>query len=249
MKDFKKVYRNIFQLNWQFGLVLILIFGIPRFVLVLQANQTGNYSTASIIFVLMAITPFILLSKGGRVKIGIKKPVNYLWLIYSFGLGILGGIILFVLGKLLYDYSISNWLVYISRSYTLPPEALKESNKPIYFVIFAIVGMTFSPIGEEFLYRGLIHQSFVPKFGENAASYIDSLAFALVHLAHFGIVFSDGKWQFLFIPALIWMLLMIIVSRLFFICKINTGSIFGAVICHAAFNLAMTYFIFYFILL
>ena len=118
----------------------------------------------------------------------------------------------------------------------------------MYFAIFAIIGMTFSPIGEELLYRGLIHQSFVPKFGNNKASILDSLAFAVVHLAHFGIIYTNGNWKFLIIPAILWITLMFLTSRLFYYCKIKTDSIYGAIIGHAGFNLAMTYFIFYHIL-
>jgi len=43
--------------------------------------------------------------------------------------------------------------------------------------------MLFSPIGEEFLYRGIVHGSFVSRFGEWRASVFDSLAFALTHVA------------------------------------------------------------------
>ena len=108
--------------------------------------------------------------------------------------------------------------------------------------------MTFSPIGEELLYRGLIHQCFVPRYGRNKASIIDSLAFGITHLAHFGLIFSLGEWQFLPIPALLWVLLTFVSSRLFYYCKQKSGSIYGAILCHAGFNLAMTYFIFYHIL-
>ncbi|MGB5272361.1 MAG: hypothetical protein WBN52_17855, partial [Eudoraea sp.] len=60
------------QFNWQFGLTLILLFGIPRFLLVLEANRTGNYNFTSIIFVIMVLAPFLLLSNKGREIIGIK---------------------------------------------------------------------------------------------------------------------------------------------------------------------------------
>ena len=108
--------------------------------------------------------------------------------------------------------------------------------------------MLFSPIGEEFLYRGVIHQAFVPKFGEVKASTIDSLAFAFTHLAHFGIVYLATGWEFLFAPAVIWVAMMYFASRLFFWCKRKSGSIWGAVAAHAGFNLGMTYCIIYLIL-
>ncbi|MGB5271839.1 MAG: CPBP family intramembrane glutamic endopeptidase, partial [Eudoraea sp.] len=171
------------------------------------------------------------------------------WLGISFVLGVFASTIIFFLGKYLYQESIENWFVYISKSYSsIPVDELKGDNKLVYFAMFAVIGMTFSPIGEELLYRGLIHQSFVPKFGNNKASILDSLAFAIVHLAHFGIVHTNGNWKFLFVPAFLWMTLMFLTSRLFFYSKNKTGSIYGAILSHAGFNFAMTYFIFYYIL-
>ncbi|MGB5461052.1 MAG: type II CAAX endopeptidase family protein [Eudoraea sp.] len=237
------------QFNWQFGLTLILLFGIPRFLLVLEANRTGNYNFTSIIFVIMVLTPFLLLSNKGRELIGIKWTKNLKWLGISFVLGVFASTIIFFLGKYLYQESIENWFVYISKSYSsIPVDELKGDNKLVYFAMFAGIGMTFSPIGEELLYRGLIHQSFVPEFGNNKASILDSLAFAIVHLAHFGIVHASGNWKFLFVPAFLWMTLMFLASRLFFYSKNKTGSIYGAILSHAGFNFAMTYFIFYYIL-
>lgn len=237
------------KFNWQFGLTLILLFGIPRFLVVMEANQTGNYSFTSIIFVIMVLAPFVLLTKRGRRLIGIKGTNKFAWLGGSFVLGALVCTIVYLMGDLLFHDSIENWFVYISRSYSnIHVDVLRGDNQIIYFAMFALTGMTFSPFGEELLYRGLIHQSFVPKFGHNRASILDSIAFALVHLAHFGIVFADGSWSLLFVPAILWVTLMFFTSRLFYYCKLKAGSIYGAILGHAGFNFAMTYFIFYHIL-
>lgn len=230
--------------NWKFGLFLILLFGIPRFIMVLNANISGGYGTVSILFLAMWVIPFILLSKAGREEIGIRKPKNYIWLIYSFLIGFGICAIMFISAKLMYGDTINNSFFYISRSYILPSEAL-IANKFMFFLIFAVTGMTFSPIGEELFYRGVIHGSFVGQFGETKASILDSLAFALTHLAHFGIVYNAGVWSFLPIPAMLWILGMFILSQLLFICKQKSGSILGAILGHAGYNVAMIYFIFY----
>ncbi len=244
MSDFR--LEKLFKFNWQFGLALILLFGIPRFFIVLQANATGNYNFTSLIFLIMWITPFVLLTKQGRRTMGMKKPKNYIWLIYSFFFGIIICTLVYLIGSWLYQSSIDNWFVYISNSYSsIPTDALEGSNRNSYFIIFAVIGMTFSPIGEELLYRGLIHQSLVSRFGNNKASIIDSLAFAITHLAHFGIIYSNNTWKFILIPALLWVIIIYFTGRLFHFCKAKTNSIYGAVICHAGFNLTMIYFIFY----
>ena len=235
--------------SWQLGLILILLFGIPRFFLVLEANRSGNYGLTSVIFVIMILTPFLLLTREGRQSIGLTFPKNIRWLTGSFFLGVLLCAIVFWIGNSLYQNSLSNWFVYISESYgSVPRDQLTGNNQLTYFLIFALVGMTFSPFGEEFLYRGLIHRCFTDRFGDNRASMIDSAAFATVHLAHFGIVFSAGEWTFLAVPALLWMGLMYVAGRIFYVCRKKTGSVFGAVISHAGFNLSMTWFIFYCIL-
>ena len=237
-----------FRFNWVFGLVLILLLGILRFIIVLHANITGNYGKIGIIFLCMWLCPIVFLTKTGRSYIGIKKPINYSWLLYSVFAGILLCVIVFAIGMLLYKHNYGNWFVYIAKSYNASGIILTDSNRLTYFLIYSITGMTFSPIGEELFYRGMVHGSFVGRFGEQKASVFDSLAFAITHLAHFGIVYVSGGWHFLFIPALLWVFFMYLASRLFFLCKVKTGSIIGAILCHAAFNLTMMYFIFFKIL-
>ena len=241
-------WQKYFKYNWIFGLVLILLFGIPRFIIVLQSNITGNYGKIGIIFLSMWLCPIIFLTRSGRRYIGIKKPVNYYWLLYSVIAGIFLCSIMFTVGILLYKHSYSNWFVYIAKSYSASGLILTDSNRLTYFLIYSVTGMTFSPIGEELFYRGIVHGSFAGQFGEQKASVFDSLAFAITHLAHFGIVYVSGGWQFLFIPALLWISGMFLASRIFFICKEKTGSILGAILSHAAFNLTMMYFIFFYIL-
>ena len=105
--------------------------------------------------------------------------------------------------------------------------------------------MLFSPIGEELLYRGLAHESFASRFGNRGAALIDAAAFALTHLAHFGIVYVAGAWSFLPLPALFWVVAMFGSSLVFFVARRLTGSIVGAIVAHASFNIVMNAVIFY----
>ena len=245
MQFFKSYLGNTARFNWLLGLFLILVLGVPRFITVLHANKTSDYRFTSIIFIVMWILPFILLNRAGRREIGIKKPNSINGIVLGILFGILSCLMVWVLGDVLYGNTLSNWLVYISKSYNLPDADNLGQQRLTYFLIFGITSMIFSPIGEELMYRGLIHRCFSGKLGENRASYVDSLAFALTHLAHFGIVYSDGSWKLLLFPALLWVLLTFLASRVFFWSKKKSGSILGAILSHAFFNLAMTYFIFY----
>lgn len=133
----KSFWKNIFTYNSRLGIILILLFGIPRFIIVLKANISGNYGLVSIIFMIMWVTPFILLNKEGRRYIGIRKPQNYKWLLYSFLIGIAFCSFMFISSQLLFGDSISNSFQYISRSYTLPVGELSALNKFILFLTFS----------------------------------------------------------------------------------------------------------------
>jgi membrane protease YdiL (CAAX protease family) len=108
--------------------------------------------------------------------------------------------------------------------------------------------MLFSPIGEELLYRGVAHESLALRLGNRGAALVDAGAFAVTHLAHFGIVFIAGTWSFLPLPALLWVTAMFLSSLVFYLFRSLTGSILGSVVSHAAFNLTMNYVIFYWVL-
>jgi uncharacterized protein len=239
--------QNLFRFGTPFGILLVLLLGIPRFIIVLQANVTRNYNLVPAVFIFMMIAPFIFLTKQGRTAIGIKKPTNYSWLLYSFLLGMATCAVIFLLTELFFGNAIGNSFVYISGSYRVPA-VLTDSDRLIYFIIYSIVGMSFSPIGEELFYRGVVHGAFAADMGEQNASMIDSLAFALTHLAHFGILYISGSWTFLSLPALLWVIFMFMASMVFFFCKERSGSILGAILSHAGYNLAMMYFIFYHVL-
>jgi membrane protease YdiL (CAAX protease family) len=236
----------MYRFSWRLGLSLIIALGVPRFLLVLQANETGNYQFVPIVFLMMMVLPFLFLSKHQRRAIGLKRPSSLTTLFLTFALGATSCFAAFLLAESLYGMSIGNCFVYISNSY--PVSQVGKVDKFLLFVIVAIPSIIFSPIGEEFFYRGWVHQCFIASFGETRASYIDSAAFALTHVAHFGIVFNNRVWSFLPVPAVLWVVWMFLISRLFFYCKQRTDSLWGAVACHAGFNLAMTYVIVYFVL-
>jgi len=242
--ELRPFWNRLFNFNWKFGLFLILLICIPRFMLVLEANASGNYGYIGLVMVVSAVAPFIFLTKFGRKTIGITKPTKYNWLLFAFAAGLAASVLLYFLGQTLYGNSYQNWYQYIGNSYKIPA-GISDHDKKILFSIMALTGMTFSPIGEELFFRGIVHASFAKSIGDKKASFVDSLAFALTHISHFGLVFINLQWHFLTTPTLIWVLAMFLVSLLFFIFKKHSGSILGAVICHAAFNLGMIYCIFY----
>lgn len=233
------------ELNWKLGLLLILVFGSLRFLAVIYGIQTGDNKYLSIIFVLMMIVPFAILSVQGKRFIKIQKPKNWLSLIYAILLGVGICFAIFLIGKMLYGNSLSNWFKYIGESYPVDFTNISASDKKIYFFVFVGIGMTFSPIGEELLYRGLVHGCFLEKFGKMKSAIVDSAAFGITHLAHFGLIYQNDAWGIDLIPALLWVILMFITGLVLNVSKSISDSIWGAIVCHMAFNVMMTYLIFY----
>lgn len=242
--ELRPFWNGIFNFNWKFGLFLILIVCIPRFMLVLNANSSGDYSYIGLIMVISTIVPFVFLSKYGRKNIGITKSKSYKWLLIASISGLIFSILLYFLGESLFGNSYENWYRYIGKSYNIPT-GINNHDKAIIFALMVFSGMTFSPVGEELFFRGIVHSSFAKSVGEKKATIINSSAFAITHISHFGLVFAFNQWHFLTIPTLIWTLSMFLVSILFTVFKKYTGSILGAMICHSAFNLGMIYCIFY----
>ncbi|MFT3679903.1 MAG: type II CAAX endopeptidase family protein [Ferruginibacter sp.] len=242
--ELRPFWGRFFNLNWKFGLFLVLLICVPRFILVLQANASGNYKYIGIIMVISAAAPFIFLSKYGRKKIGITRPQKIYWILLAFVTGLAASYLLHLAGKGLYGDSYENWYKYIGKSYNIPA-GIDAKSKAILFTVMAFTGMIFSPVGEELFFRGIVHAGFAVSLGEKKAFIIDSAAFAITHIAHFGLVFINNQWSFFTLPAFIWVAGMFLVSLLFFVFKQYTGSIIGSIICHAAFNLGMIYCIFY----
>ena len=241
------VFQKHVTFNWLLGLSLILIFSISRFAAVVYGLQSGNNLYLTTLFALMIALPFVLLSAAGRRRLKIQRSSGWLPLLYSLLIGMGISTIIYALGQWLYGQEISNWYRYIGESYPIKIAALSEADKRIYFIVFILIGISFSPFGEELLYRGVIHGAFEQQWGERMAAMVDSAAFALVHLAHFGLIYHLDAWYFYPVPALLWMLCMYATGLLFNYCKNLCGSIWGAVVCHMGFNVAMTYLIFYWI--
>ncbi len=96
--ELRPFWRKAFEFNWKFGLFLILIICIPRFILVLRANVTGNYGSIGLVMLVSAVAPFIFLTKFGRIKIGIIKPQKFSRLLSAFLAGLGFSFLLYFLG-------------------------------------------------------------------------------------------------------------------------------------------------------
>lgn len=157
---YHKLWERLFPNKWVLGLFLVFLFGIPRVILVMKANVSGQTQWVSIIFTLMCFTPLLFLKKAGRRAMGLCKSTRPLWLFWGFLLGGAICLLLFAFYSLLYGGEISNPFVYIAAS------TISGGGSTIYFLVYLLIVMTFSPFGEELFYRGVVHQAFKEQWGE-----------------------------------------------------------------------------------
>lgn len=220
--------------------ILAVVLAIPRFIWLLN----GKYSYIILLFLLMWIFPFIFLTREGRKSIGIRKPDNLVWVLSGFLLGVVASLLIYIIGVAFFGKSSENWYVTIMNSFN--KDNLIESIKPNIglFLLISFPSMIFSPIGEEFFFRGMIQDSYAAEVGNQKATLIDAAFFGVTHLAHHGLILQDGILRF-YPSSILWVLLMVLVSILFSFIRNKSGSIWGAVVCHAGFNLGMMGCIFY----
>lgn len=242
---FRPLFRRWLSFSVATGLIWLTLVSAARFGLVMQANVTNNYGPVSVLFVVMAIAPLILLTGEGRRQIGMVRPTSLGGAAAGFFLGALACAAMVVTAGLLFGSGDSNAFVYISGTYSGVPSLMDDRTRLILFAVFALIGMTFSPIGEELFYRGLVHQTLTGRVGEGRASLLEAGAFALVHLAHFGLIWRTTGWTFLVGPAIWWVAGLFVTGLIFSWARRASGSILGAILAHAGFNLTMTAWIFY----
>jgi membrane protease YdiL (CAAX protease family) len=242
---FRKPFRRLLAFDVRTGILLLVGFGLLRVVLVLQTNVTGSYELVSIVFVAMAVLPWIVLTRPGRRQIGIVRPSRWRWILPAAISGAVACFAVYAMTTALWGQSVENPFAYIARTFSNVPESPSDADRLVYFVIYAVIGMLFSPIGEELLYRGIAHESVASGLGNRKAALVDAGAFAVTHLAHFGVIYVAGVWSLLPLPALVWVTAMFLCSLIFYGFRLLSGSVLGSIVAHAGFNLAMTSVIFY----
>ncbi|MBN2380536.1 CPBP family intramembrane metalloprotease [candidate division WOR-3 bacterium] len=128
----------------------------------------------------------------------------------------------------------SDWIVAMDRS--LLPLAL--SHLPFWMTetVIALAGGALTPLAEEFFFRGVLIAGWRGRMCEWLLLVIQALIFGFLHLAHVGIELSPG---FRVNPGLCLNIFAAttIGGFLFGLVRIKSGSIWPAVLAHAACNL------------
>src|SRR3954451_23327127 len=77
----RRPFRGAIGFDLRTAVILLLVFGAVRVVLVLQANVTGSYQVVSLVFIAMAVLPWVVLTRIGRRRMGIVRPDRWRWII------------------------------------------------------------------------------------------------------------------------------------------------------------------------
>ncbi len=234
---------KLFKQPWILIVVLYVILAIIR-----GFGVFGSENIRILImigFILMWFLPFIFYTKSGWKRIGLTKLKNPLWLLWGFLIGGAAALGVFGIGMLFTLNGKEHWFVSIINQ-AMSPEMRELLPFASVFFITTVPSMIFSPIGEELFFRGMIHETTKEKTNEFHAKVTNSLAFATVHIMHYGFIIEGATIEYLFGSGSVWFLLMFGLSMLFSLCRQKSGNIFSAIIAHSSFNLIMcitTFFI------
>jgi membrane protease YdiL (CAAX protease family) len=237
-------WKGIFRYAWILNVLLFLLLGALR-----AYGLLGPADARMLVmlgFFLMWFLPFLFYSREGRTAIGIKRVEKKAWILWGILFGLAGGLAVYALGYLLFGNGENNWYVSLLNSYQIDGSMREMGVLPL-FLIFTAPAILFSPVGEEFFFRGMIHESVREAGAPGGATLWNALAFAAAHLLHHGIILGDAGLRILPVSGLIWFLLMMGLSRVFTECRRRSGSIWPAVLAHGAFNLSMNVALFLFV--
>jgi len=223
---------------WLLSLLVLVVLAAARFYSAFGPRQ------ASILFLLhilvMWTLPFLFLTCQGRRDIGLRKEGSTLSNIALSALvGAASGYFIFWLGMTLYGNSPNNWCVSIRDSFQLN-QMLAIMSPAAAFAVIALLTMSFTPIGEEFLFRGLIQQSFTLRWNAVIATLVNGFGYGLIHLLHVHGLWHDAAgFHLRLVSGALVVLLLAGLGAVFTFIRLRTGSLWCGVVAHAACNLAM----------
>ncbi len=97
--------------------------------------------------------PFLFFTASGRAAMGLRKVERPAWLGRALLIGAASALLIFELGYELYGKGPANWYVSIRNSWAIDP-ATAGLPRGQLFLIYTLPAILFSPVGEEFFFRG-----------------------------------------------------------------------------------------------
>jgi len=148
----RPIWARIFRRAWFLNLVLFLILaGIRCWGLF---GPTETRMLVMLNFLLMWCFPFVFYSRSGRRAVGLIRIHDFRWLYRGMFIAALASLIIFFIGYELYGLGADNWYISLRDSFDIDA-VLKQLPRLKLFLLYTIPAMLFSPVGEEFFFRGM----------------------------------------------------------------------------------------------
>ena len=194
-------------------------------------------------FVLMMLVPWLLLTPHGRRQIGLVRSASLHGYFTALVMGVAMASLCYALGVILFGNSADHWFVSIANNYR---SIVNTANMGLLrlHLIFTIPAILFSPIGEEIFFRGFLQQALQEKFSSASSLILEAGLFGLVHLCHHGLFWAATGISIRPLSGAIWVALMFATALMFAWLRHSSGSLYPAMLSHAAFNAAMNAWIF-----
>lgn len=223
-------------------LALAILVGLTLMRGVAHLGPDGRSWLAPLGFIVMAITPIVLMTRSGRAKVGFFKPSSRFAFPASLALGSSAAVICQLVGVMLFGFGDDHWFVSVANTYR--ENAVPGMSLVVLHLVFTIPAVIFSPIGEESFFRGVLQQAFESRVGRASAMLAQAVLFGIIHLLHHGLWRTEGELTARPWSGLVWVLLMASTAVLFTMIRRRWGSLYPAIAAHAAFNLTMNVIIF-----
>jgi uncharacterized protein len=210
------------------GVRFYSVFGPPRmrFLFLVQA-------------LVMWLLPAIFLSAAGPQAIGLVRPCRGAGaLALCAAIGVVAGLVLFSVSTSLHGSPSDNWIASVRAGMQL--DRMRAVMGPAAILaMLAVPALIVTPVGEEILFRGLIHQAFTMRWNWIAGIAVNSLAFGLVHLHVHGLTHDAAGFHLRVVSGGMFVLGGALLSAVFTLCRMRTGSLFAAMAAHAGCNTAV----------
>ena len=220
-------WNRIFPGAWLYSVVLFAVLAAMRTYAMLGPAKAAPLFLCQ--FLLMWLSPFVLLTRTGRREIGICAAARPAWLLWGPLMGALAAAVIIAIGFGLYGFGSDNWVVTIRDTYR--EIAIPLGKWPAFAVLTLGSGIV-SPVGEEFFFRGLFHFSVKRAAGNGTATLANAFAFGSVHLLHHGIWRDAAGVHLRLGSGLMMVLVMMGLSWVLTVCRLRSGSLWPAVLAH-----------------
>jgi membrane protease YdiL (CAAX protease family) len=178
-------------------------------------------------------TPWLLSDRADRRAVGFRLPAPH-WFPIA---GLVGIVLVAVCAGVAwgpYGSGANNWFARHAVALGTSAEGIPAgATLSQVFWFLTIPAMIFSALAEEILFRGYLMRAIGRVHGPNAGLIGQGAAFALIHLAHYGL----SPFQPLLIP--VWLASMFGVGLTLGLLVRRSGSLWPAMLAHAVFNLLM----------